>query len=250
MPTAIIAGTGINQLPGVTLKPETVQTAYGLAHVYRVDKEGEALYFLARHGAQHSVPPHKINYRANMKALSQLGVKRVLATYAVGSIHPDIPPQAVVVVDDFLDFTSGRPLSFFDGGQSGVKHVDMSQPYCPVLRRVLLEQAAVAGLAPRASGTYVAANGPRFESPAEIRMFRQLGGDVVGMTGVPEVTLARELGMCLAAAAISINWAVGVQPELQIVGQGLPALRIRLMQLFMETLAVTRDEDCLPAALY
>ena len=246
MPDAIIAGTLIYDIPGKTLKEETIQTPYGPALIYRVEGIDIDLVFLARHGIKHVTPPHKINYRANIKALEILGVKRVLATNAVGSINKDIPPLGLALLTDFLDFTSGRDMTFFDGGDSGVKHIDVSVPYCPSLNRQLIQLAPTFGLKLRSEAVYVCTNGPRLESPAEIRMYAKLGADVVGMTGIPEATLARELGLCYSAIAFSVNWAAGIQKTIHFVGDSneFDAVKENLLSLFIETLKSTSDEDC------
>lgn len=246
MPVAIIAGTAIYGLPGKTLKAETVETPYGSALIYRVT--GEDLIFLARHGIRHDTPPHRINYRANIKALEMVGVKRVLATNAVGSINTEIPPLGLAVVTDFLDFTSNRESTFFDGGNSGLKHVDMSIPYCPVLNKQLLALAPNFDLKLRSEAVYVCTNGPRLESPAEIRMYAQLGGDVVGMTGIPEATLARELGLCYAAVAFSVNWAAGIEKTIRFVpdSDSFDKIKTNLLALLIETLKTTSDAECDP----
>ncbi len=243
MRVAIIAGTGIYDIPGLKLKKQTVKTPYGQALVYLGQGNADRLVFLARHGPEHHTPPHKINYRANIKALHLLGVKKILAAFAVGSINPDIPPGGMVILDDFLDFSSGRPLSFFNGNNFGVAHTEMSQPYCPALRAQLLELGL--GLKLHHRGVYVCTNGPRFETPTEIKMYGKLGGDVVGMTGVPEVTLARELKMHYAAVALSINWAAGVKPgAIEIVQEGISKLRAKLLALFIETLQTPLPPTC------
>lgn len=241
MPVGIIAGTALYSIPGVDLLQEKVNTPYGDALVLRGQGEDDDLVFLPRHGPKHTTPPHRINYRANLKALEMLGIKYVLAANAVGSINREMPPLSLVVVDDFIDFTSGRPLSYFDGGESGVKHVDMSQPFCPELRTRLLELASRFDLAVHPNGTYICTNGPRLESPAEIRMFARLGGDVVGMTGVPEVTLARELDLCYAAVSFSINWAAGIEASMQFVQSGLDELSAKMLAWFIATLRSTAD---------
>lgn len=246
MPVAIIAGTAIYEIPGITLQEEIVETPYGTALVYRGEREYDDLIFLARHGIKHDTPPHKVNYRANIKALEILGVKRVLAANAVGSINKQIPPLGLALLTDFLDFTSNRENTFFDGGDSGVKHVDMSIPYCPLLNERLLELAPNFQLDIYPEAVYVSSNGPRLESPAEIRMFAQLGGDVVGMTGIPEATLARELGLCYAAVAFSVNWAAGIEKKIRFVGasENFDVLKSNLLALFIETLKTTSDHEC------
>lgn len=246
MSVAIIAGTAVYNIPGKTLKEENVKTPYGPARIYRVEGDADNLIFLARHGIAHDTPPHKINYRANIKALEMLGVKRVLAANAVGSINKEIPPLSIALVTDFLDFTSNRENTFFDGGESGVKHVDMSITYCPTLNNQLLALAPNFNIDLYPEAVYVSTNGPRLESPAEIRMYTQLGGDVVGMTGVPEATLARELGMCYSAVAFSVNWAAGIEETIQFVGDSdsFDQIKANILALFIETLKTTSDEDC------
>ena len=253
MPSAIIGGTGLYNIPGLALKEQLIATKYGDAKLYIGQGEDSDLVFLTRHGTSHSIPPHKINYRANIKALEILGVKRIIANYAVGGIHREITPLRAAVIGDFLDFTNGREQTFFDGDPEtgGVQHVEMSQPYCPTMSKKLLELAPQFSLDLFENGVYAAANGPRFETPAEIRMMQMLGGDVVGMTGVPEVVLARELGMCFAAVALSINWAAGIKPKIEIIGDKpkLETVRNNILQLCVTTLRATKDEDCQPAVL-
>jgi len=245
MTIAIIAGTDIYSIPGITLHPLTVETPYGPVELYRSGEPHPQLIFLPRHGPTHTTPPHRINYRANMKALAMLGVEAALAVYAVGSIHPDIPPKSLVALDDFLDFTTGRISTFYEGGNTGVAHTIMSPPYCATLRAQLLAHAPHFGLHIRSTGTYVCTNGPRFETPGEIRAYAKLGGDVVGMTGAQEATLARELGIHFAAVAISINWAAGMEPTINIVSEGMDELRSSLLALCIHTLERTNAYHCI-----
>ncbi len=210
---AVIGGTGVYDPSWLEVEgEEAVATPYGAARVVRGRlRDGDAeVIFVPRHGAGHAVPPHRVNYRANVAALRQLGVDRVVATAAVGSLRAEIEPGLLVLPDQFLDFTRGRVSTFYDGEGTGVAHVDMTEPYCPVVRRALAEAAARLGLACREGGVYVCTEGPRFETPAEIRAYALLGGDVVGMTGVPEVCLAREAGLCYAAVATVTNHAAGL----------------------------------------
>ena len=244
MESAIITGTGIYEIPGFEFVQKQVDTPYGPAQVYIGRKDGFDLIFLARHGLDHTTPPHKINYRANIKALQMLGVKRVLATYAVGSINREIPPMGLALLSDFLDFTNNRPLSFFDGGKTGLAHTSMNMPYCPALGRKILELAPSFDLQIRSKSVYVATNGPRFETPAEIRMYDKLGGNVVGMTGVPEVVLARELNIHYAAVAFSINWAAGLEENLEFVSGDIEKLRQKLVSLLVQTLQELETLDC------
>jgi 5'-methylthioadenosine phosphorylase len=212
MEAAIIGGTGVYD-PGILtdLQTKTVETEYGTVTVTAGKFEQLSVVFLPRHGEGHAVPPHKINYRANIWALRKLGVSWVLATTAVGSFNPELAPGALVLIDQFIDFTRTRPYTFYDGGRRGVVHTDFSQPYCPELRELLKRSASEEGIAVHEAGTYICTEGPRFETPAEIRMFRQWGADVVGMTNVPEAVLAREAGLCYAVVSLVSNWAAGIQ---------------------------------------
>lgn len=210
----IIGGTGVYD-PAMLENPreETVETAYGAVTVSIGSYRGKELAFLPRHGREHSIPPHLVNYRANIRALKKLGVKTVLATAAVGSLNPLMKPGEIVFVDQFLDFTKSRVQTFYEGGSDGVVHVDMTEPYCPEVREVLFRAGRALRLPVHNGGTYACTEGPRFETPAEINMLRQLGGDLVGMTGVPEVVLAREAEMCYATIAVVTNFAAGISPS-------------------------------------
>jgi 5'-methylthioadenosine phosphorylase len=244
MESAIIAGTGIYDLPGFVFQPRVIDTRYGQALVNVGVKDGFELAFLARHGLDHSTPPHKINFLANLKALQLLGVRRILATNAVGSICKDIPPAGLAVLTDFLDFTHGRPHTFYDGGKTGLVHTNLEAPYCPVLSARICQLASQFDLVIHPRAVYVATNGPRFETPAEIRMYAQLGGDVVGMTGVPEVVLARELNMHYAALAYSINWAAGLEKKMVFVSSQMAEIRERMATLLVKVLQEPFEAGC------
>lgn len=246
MRAAIIGGTGFDTLEGIHLRPEKVHTPYGDVLLFQGEEEWEDFFFLPRHGTTHSIPPHRINYRANIKALHQLGVTHVLATLAVGSISAHLPPGSLVVVDQFLDFTQNRESTFFNGGKEGFAHTLMSYPYCSALRQRLVEIGAAMGLEISPGGTYVCTNGPRLETAAEIRMFSILGGDVVGMTGVPEAPLARELGLHYAALAYSINWAAGIESgkEITFLEEGVATLKKSILTLFLQTLKSSGLSSC------
>jgi 5'-methylthioadenosine phosphorylase len=246
MPSAIIAGTMIYDIPDATFKEEQIDTPYGKALIQRVQGDFDDLIFLARHGLSHDTPPHKINYRANIKALEILGVKRVLAANAIGSINKAIPPLGLALVTDFLDFTTNRENTFFDGGDSGVKHVDMSITYSRTLNKQLLALAPDFEIDLRPNSVMVVTNGPRLESPAEIKMYGKLGGDIVGMTGIPEATLSRELGISYSAVGFSVNWAAGIEQTIKFVGDSDSFMKIKanLLALFIETLKSTSDEEC------
>jgi len=170
---------------------------------------GREVVFLPRHGQGHTVPPHRINYRANIHALKKLDVSAVLAMATVGGISTAAKPGSLMVPDQILDYTHGRAHTFFDGEDGHVAHVDMSEPYREGLRRHLIAAAGEAGLPVIESGTYAATQGPRFETPAEVRRLERDGADVVGMTGMPEAALARELRLAYAALAVIVNPAAG-----------------------------------------
>ncbi len=244
MRVAIIGGSGIYKLNQGQFKPQIIKTPYGQAQVYLGLGDAEDLVFLTRHGLEHHIPPHRVNYRANIKAIKQLEVERVLAAFAVGSLHTGIPPHSLVALDQFIDFTQGREGTFFDGGPSGLAHIEVTNPYCAGLRRQVLALAAKHGLEIRPQGTYVCTNGPRFETAAEVRMFAQLGGDVVGMTGVPEAQLARELGLHYAGVAFSINWGAGLKGAIQIESENLDKLRSDMLSLFVATLRAPSLGQC------
>lgn len=210
---AVIGGTGVYDPQIMTnTKDEVVSTPYGEVQLKIGNYFDKAVAFMNRHREDHSLPPHLINYRANIAALKKLGVKNIIATGAVGSLNPAMQPGHFIFVDQFLDFTKNRQHTFFDGGMDGVVHVDMTYPYCMELREVLTHAARSLGLTSHPSGTYVCCEGPRFETPAEIKMYRMLGGDLVGMTGVPEAPLAREAEMCYATIAMVTNYAAGISP--------------------------------------
>jgi 5'-methylthioadenosine phosphorylase len=210
---AIIGGTGVcdpNMLDNV--KESSLDNFYGTIKYMEGTYKGKKLIFLPRHGKNHQIPPHLINYRANILGLKRLGVTSIIATTAVGSLNQEYKPDDFVLPDQFLDFTKNRHTTFFDGGKNGVVHVDMTDPYCPTLRKVICQAGQELGLTVHPQGTYVCTEGPRFETPAEIKMFSKLGGDLVGMTNVPEVNLAREAEMCYATVSMITNFAAGISP--------------------------------------
>lgn len=246
---AIIGGTGVYD-PNIleNIRDESVSTPYGDITVKIGEYQGKAVAFLNRHGAGHSVPPHLVNYRANIAGLKKLGVKSIIATAAVGSLNPSMKPGDFVFVDQFLDFTKNRKSTFFEGGEHGVVHVDVTDPYCPELRKVMVEVASGLNLSYHKGGVYVTTEGPRYETPAEIKMFRLLGGDLVGMTSVPEVVLAREAEMCYATVCMVTNFAAGIseyplthKEVLDVMAQNSANLR----KLAMGTIAkLSVDRTC------
>ncbi|NMP22283.1 S-methyl-5'-thioadenosine phosphorylase [Sulfobacillus harzensis] len=234
MKVGIIGGTGVYDPQWLTDSHElSVDTPYGTVAVTEgtMAGGGEPVLFMNRHGLGHAVPPHRVNYRANLWAMAARGVKRVVATAAVGSLNLAMGPGSMVLVDQFLDFTKSRPTTFFDGGETGVVHSDMTEPYCRASREATLDVGKAVGVRLVNRGVYVTTEGPRFETPAEIRAFRLLGGDVVGMTGVPEVVLARELGLCYTSIALVTNFAAGISPDLLTHEEVLEAMADNVAQL-------------------
>lgn len=211
----IIAGTGFYDLPGLEGATQAeLQTDYGSALVTSGRWEGIEIAFLTRHGAKHSVPPHRVNYRANIRVMKDLEISAIIAINVVGGIDPTLAPGDISLIDDFIDFTSGREGTFFDGtNPEGVKHVDMTNVYDKNLKRILQESATSQGVNLVTGGIYAGFNGPRFETPAEIRFARLAGATVVGMTGCPEAPLARELGIPFASIVLVVNPAAGISTD-------------------------------------
>ncbi len=209
---AIIGGTGVDQLEGLhSLASHSIKTPYGLTS--RPVEEGElhgcTVFFLQRHGAPRAIPPHKINYRANMWALKSLGVSDVVAINAVGGINPDMPTGSLVIPDQIIDYTWGREHSIDDGSTAELLHIDFTQPYDSQLRQALLGSAQACNIECCAPAVHGISQGPRLESAAEIIRMERDGCDVVGMTGMPEAALARELGMAYASVCMVVNPAAG-----------------------------------------
>lgn len=207
----IIGGTGVEDASSFgRLTALTVDTPFGQAHCLKGTAAGHEIYFLARHGLDHSVPPHKINYRANIFALKKLGVTEILSFTAVGSLNRGLPPGTFVATTQILDFTKSRVNTFFNGENGQVAHVDFAQPYCPALRERLIRCLVKLGLRHSKQGTYVATEGPRYETAAEVRMYGAMGGDVAGMTNMPEAVLAREAEICYANCSVVTNMGSGL----------------------------------------
>lgn len=209
---AIIGGTGLDALLSAAEQIH-IGTPHGLPPPISIGSvEGKPVAFLPRHGVHHSLPPHKINYKANVYALLELGVERIIAINAVGAIDVNLKPGDLVIPHDFIDFTRLRQPTFYD--DAPVTHVDVSQPYCPEVRTLLIKSAKKYAKRVRDRAVIVCTEGPRYETPAEIEMFRRLGGDIVGMTGVPEAVLARELEICYSTLCFVSNMAAGIQKRL------------------------------------
>jgi 5'-deoxy-5'-methylthioadenosine phosphorylase len=209
---AIIGGSGFGQIPGFELeRREVVRTPYGepSGALTFGSIAGRAVVFLARHGYGHTIPPHQINYRANVWALHARGVKNVLALATVGGIRSDLAPGTLVVPDQIIDYTHGRAATFFDVADRGVQHVDFTLPYATALRAACISAATSAGVTVVEGGVYAATQGPRLETAAEINRLERDGADMVGMTGMPEAVLAKETGLAYATLAIVVNHAAG-----------------------------------------
>lgn len=248
---AVIGGSGYYQPEKLDdLQHKTVETKYGEATLLIGSFKGCTLAFLPRHGDKHQLPPHKINYRANIAALKALHVRRVISTTAVGSLREDIPRGTLVIIDQFIDQTKNREHTFYDGADEPLYHTDFTEPYCPQLRDILDLQLRKKGLQYVPAGTYICTEGPRYETPAEIRAYRGWGADVVGMTNVPEVTLAREADLCYATLSLVTNMAAGISRHplthrevMEVVDKKLSSIREIILEIVTE-LPAERNCSC------
>lgn len=244
---AIIGGSG---LEGILQGSRLVRigTPYGPAPPITVGKVGnEEVAFLPRHGPKHDLPPHRVNYRGNLYALKQLGVERIIATNAVGSINSEYAPGDLAIPEDIIDMTKTRHATFFDG--IPVTHIDLSQPYCPEIRGALIGSSKHVKVRTWTNSVLVATEGPRYETPAEIRMLSILGGDIVGMTGAPEAFLARELQICYSTLCFISNRAAGKQAKLSAVevmevGRVMIPHILTILQRTVDTLPTSRSCPC------
>ena len=210
--TAIIGGTGFDRLAGFEVdRREAVSTRYGDPSGPLVFGRiaGRALVFLPRHGMDHAIPPHRVNYRANIRALKKVGVKQIIALFAVGGISDPFTTGTIVIPDQIIDYTWGRRHTFFDDQTDPLKHIDFSTPYSEPLRREIIAAAKKAGVDLVTGATYAATQGPRLETAAEIDRLERDGAGIVGMTGMPEAALARELDLEYAAISVVVNPAAG-----------------------------------------
>lgn len=213
---AIIGGTGLTKLNGLEIKSsEKIETPFGTpsAPLSIGEISGRELIFLPRHGGSHTIPPHKINYRANIWALKQAGAEQVIAVNAVGGIRADMTPGHLIVPDQIIDYTHSRINTFFEEGLEHVTHIDFTEPYCESLRQSLIRAGEASGLAVIGEGTYAATQGPRLESAAEINRLERDGCDLVGMTGMPEAALAREMELCYGCVSVVANMGAGRSDE-------------------------------------
>lgn len=254
---AIIGGTGVYDQSLLESEGDlTVDTRFGAVTLRQGKYRGRRVYFLARHGGGHSVPPHKVNYKANIAALKKLNVRAVIATAAVGTLTEEMPPGSKIVIDQFIDFTRQRDLTFYEGEEGFVVHTDFTVPYCPEVRAAILRAGDALKQNLVDGGCYACCEGPRFETPAEVKMIKQWGGDLVGMTNVPEVVLAKEAGLCYATIALSTNYAAGIsttplthEEVLNEIEKGKPELD-RLLAACVDEIRAEHACSCRDAGKY
>ncbi len=213
---AIIGGTGLTALSNLEIvRREMVNTPFGepSAPFVHGRLSGKEVVFLARHGSGHTIPPHKINYRANLWALCEMGVKQIIAVTAVGGIHSDATAGRIVIPDQIIDYTYSRPHTFFEDQLPHVTHIDFTHPYSQTLRHLLIKECETLGNNACIDGVYAATQGPRLETAAEIKRLENDGCTIVGMTGMPEAALARELELEYAVCSVVANPAAGKSDE-------------------------------------
>lgn len=209
---AIIGGTGLSRIKGLNITAtESIETPFGdpSANFVHGNINGKDIVFLARHGNPHTIPPHKINYRANIWGLKKLGITDIIAVAAVGGITSQMKPAHIVIPDQIIDYSYGREHTFFSDELETVTHIDFTFPYKQILRYSLIQTAKQLKLPISTSATYGCTQGPRLESAAEIKRMEQDGCDLVGMTGMPEAALAKEMSIKYATIAVVVNWAAG-----------------------------------------
>lgn len=235
----IIGGTGTNSLKETypTIREENIDTKYGKAPTISIlDIANKEVAYIPRHSEGHSVPPHKINFRANIEALNIIGVNQVYATNSVGSLDTNIEPGDLLIPDNFIDFTHSRISTFFD---DEVVHIDCTEPYCEKLRQILIKSGEV-----HPYGIYIATEGPRFETGAEIQFYKLIGGKVVGMTGVPEVVLAKEKQMCYSSICAVTNYAASISPHKLTITEVVDAMKDceeKLIQIITKSIKNTNE---------
>ena len=211
----VIGGTGLSEpnfLNDIQMQQVSTPYDHQAVQILTGTLQGKAVAFVPRHGRGHSVPPHRVNYRANLWALQAIGVTAVIGVNAVGGIHSETGPGKLAVPDQIIDYSWGREHTFFADGLDAVTHIDFTHPYDSALRQLLIDAGKEYDLWPM--GVYGCTQGPRLESAAEIQRLLRDGCDMVGMTGMPEAALARELGLAYACLALSVNWAAGLSEEL------------------------------------
>ena len=246
-PVGIIGGTGLTTLSGLEITgPRDARTDWGVPSSALVEgRLGEQpVIFLSRHGNPHRIPPHKVNYRANIRALYDAGVRTVIGVNAVGGIHPDMGPAHVVIPDQIIDYTWGRASTFFEGDLESVTHIDFTWPYDDSARQILIDAAGAEKVPFSGFGVYGATQGPRLETAAEIIRMERDGCDLVGMTGMPEAVLAAELGMRYVCLALVVNRAAGKSDHIitmdeieAAIDEGMSGIK-RILEVSMAGLGV------------
>jgi 5'-methylthioinosine phosphorylase len=245
---AIIGGSGLSSLEGLVItRREVMETPYGdpsSALTFGV-YSGKQVMFLARHGDEHSILPHRVNYCANLAALQQAGATQVIAVCAVGGISADMPPGKLVIPDQIIDYTGSRRQTIYAEQRNNIAHIDFTEPYCASLRTCLIAAAVNTGIDIATAATYGATQGPRLETAAEINRMENDGCHIVGMTGMPEASIARELGLCYAVIAVSVNYAAGRADgpiEMREIERNLTAGMGNVRAILSETLGKTLGE--------
>jgi len=246
---AVIGGSGIYDLnERSNVKTLKVDTPFGSPSslIELGDFFGEKIAFLARHGKKHIIPPHLVNYQANIWALAQIGVKRIISVCAVGSLKENYKPGEIVIPDQFIDFTKKRNHSFYNKGR--VFHISTADPFCPYLRKLFYQEAKKLKILVKARATYICIEGPRFSTRAESKMFRNFA-DIIGMTLVPEAQLARELELCYLSLAIITDYDVGLGKEKPVDAQKVLKTMAKsaknLKNLLKETIPkIKLERDC------
>lgn len=234
---AIIGGTGFAAFGDLkTVREQHVDTPFGACSsvLKTVELGGEEVTLLLRHGPLHNIPPHRVNYRANVWALHETGTTHIIGVAAVGGISRAASPKRIILPDQIIDYTYGRKQTFFEGDLEQVTHIDFTEPFCHELREIVLRASAGIGLDLLDGATYGVTQGPRLETAAEVKRMASDGCDIVGMTAMPEASLARELGLCYTTCAFCVNWAAGCadsREKIDMAGvqktveQEIPAIR-------------------------
>ncbi len=252
MAIGLIGGSGLYEINGLEITKEvSISTPYGEpSSAYKIGNiEGTEIVFLARHGIPHRIPPHNINFRANIWGFKSLGVKRIISVSAVGGISRGMPPGSIVLLDQIIDMTMGaRKSTFYDDAR--VVHVDFTNPYCPEMREIAIRASRDTELEIKTKGTYICVNGPRLETAKEIQFFSSIGADVVGMTAMPEAILARELEICLLGLSTVTNYAAGIIDKkltttevLETMKRTLDKIKILIKEIVRQT-PETRNCPC------
>ncbi|GAB6182500.1 S-methyl-5'-thioadenosine phosphorylase [Thermodesulfovibrio hydrogeniphilus] len=228
MKIGIIGGSGLSDTE-ISNEKISIQTPYGEPSCpYEVEDIGfTKTLFLKRHGLNHSIPPHKVNYRANIYGFKQLGIERIIGIFAVGSLNENIPPGSIVLPDQIIDFIQGmRKNTFYEEGK--VVHIDFTEPFCHEMRECFIKTAENLDIPIISNGTYICVNGPRLETAAEIKFYKSIGADIVGMTLMPEASLAREVEICYTAVAVVANYAAGISKKPLTVKEVVESMKASL----------------------